>query len=426
MYFLDISTILWYIIQYDVLLGGIMKITGVVSEYNPFHMGHEYQIKKARELSSCDGIAVVMSGNFVQRGEPAIIDKFRRAEAAVRGGADLVIELPFPFSCQNAEMFAGAAIRELKKLNISALSFGCESSDIKMLKDIARLQLSSVFNTEVKEEIKSGTSYPKALSKVISSHLGEYAFTLSGSPNNVLAIEYIKSTIVHNLNLDLIPVKRMGKDHNDLSATGSYDSATAIRKVLLSSDKHNVSVTADSMEMLRDFHSEHKSFNSFNRYLQLLYYKILELGPDGLNEIYEVSEGLNNKIYANVFKHENIDDFIASLKSKRYTYSKLRRMLLNIILGIRREDMKGFMLFGEVSPVKVLAFNDVGRRIMREAKESGTAVINRYSDYRKYGLNAEELPTFSLTNKATNIYYLTMENKYLNYEYTANARYIKI
>lgn len=403
-----------------------MKITGIVSEYNPFHMGHEYQIKKARELSSCDGIAVVMSGNYVQRGEPAIIDKFRRAEAAVRGGADLVIELPLPFSCQNAEMFAGAAVRELKKLNIDALSFGCESTDIKMLKDIARLQLSSVFNTELKEEIKSGISYPKALSKVISTHLGEDAFTLAGSPNNVLAIEYIKSTIANNLNWSFIPVKRMGKAHNDLSATGSYDSATAIRKVLLSSDAASVSVTPASMEMLRDFHNEHENFNSLNRYLQLLYYKIIELGTDGLNEIYEVSEGLNNKIYSNVFKHENIDDLIASLKSKRYTYSKLRRMLLNIILGIRREDIKSFTMYGEFSPVKVLAFNDVGRKIMREAKERGTAVINRYSDYRKYSLNAEELPTFSLTSKATNIYYLTMKNKNLNIEYTANSRYIKM
>jgi len=106
-----------------------MKITGVVAEYNPFHAGHEYQLKMARKLSDCDCIAVVMSGNFVQRGEPAIIDKFKRAEAAVYGGADIVIELPMPFSCQNAEMFAFAAIKELKKLNVDSISFGCENDE---------------------------------------------------------------------------------------------------------------------------------------------------------------------------------------------------------------------------------------------------------------------------------------------------------
>ncbi len=275
-----------------------MKITGVVAEYNPFHMGHEFQLKKARELSSCDGIAVVMSGNYVQRGEPAIIDKFRRAEAAIYGGADIVIELPMPFSCQNAEMFADAAVKELNKIPVNALSFGCENSDTKLLKNIARVQLSTEFGNKIKEEIKKGMSYPRAMSNIIKLLLGEEAFNAAASPNNVLAVEYIKSTMKRNLKWDFVPVKRIGKAHNDTSFTGCFDSATAIRKTILNSAaKHTKSVPLKSAEQLYRFYKDH-GFNSFDNYLDLLHYKIIELGPYGLNDIYEVTEGLNNKVYS--------------------------------------------------------------------------------------------------------------------------------
>lgn len=402
-----------------------MKITGIVAEYNPFHMGHEYQLKKAKELSSCDGIVVVMSGNYVQRGEPAIIDKFKRAEASIYGGADLVIELPMPFSFQNADMFANAAIKELKKLPVNALSFGCESTNTSLLKDIATLQLDEKFNAAIKNEIKGGISYPKALSMVIGAFLGEEAFKAAGSPNNVLGIEYIKSTIKHHLDWDFVPVQRMGKEHNDILSTGYYDSATAIRKVLLNSLNSNISITEKSKEMIFKFYETHNKFNNLNNYLDILYYKIIDMGRENLKNIYEVTEGLNNKIYSNAFKHNSIDDFILALKSKRYTYSKLRRMMLNILLGITYNDINDFMLTND-NYVKVLAFNDVGRQIIKEAKSNGTAIINRFSDYKKNNLLAEDIPLFKLTDRATNIYNLPLNNRTLNQEYELNSIYVKI
>ncbi|MGB4438490.1 MAG: nucleotidyltransferase [Sedimentibacter sp.] len=405
-----------------------MKITGVVAEYNPFHMGHEYQLKKARELSGCEGLAVVMSGNFVQRGEPAIVDKFKRAEAAVYGGADLVIELPMPFSCQNAEMFSSAAISELKKLPVTALSFGCESDNTLLLKKVAAAQLNSpIYNKMLKEEMKKGISYPNALSNVLVSLLGDSAKEAIISPNNVLAIEYIKSTMKQNLNWDFVPVKRMGKNHNDENLTGHYDSATAIRKSILSgSCEYSNSLTLKSIEMLDKFYEEHESFNKLNNYLDYLYYKIIDMGIDGLNEIYEVSEGLNNKIYANIFKHKNIDDFIASLKSKRYTYSKLRRMILNILLDITYADINDFMLPYNQKYIKILAFNDVGRQIIKLIQGTGTSTINRYADYRKNNIFADDVNVFKLTNKSTDLFYLPFKNKEINQEYTQNAIYVKL
>ena len=154
-----------------------MNVTGIVAEYNPFHKGHEYQLKRARELSDCGGIAVVMSGNYVQRGEPAIIDKFKRAEAAVHGGADLVVELPMPFSCQSAEYFAYGAVNELKKLHIDSLSFGCENDDIELLKKIALLQIeNNDYDEYVKKELSKGISHAKAVSNAINNFIDNLSF----------------------------------------------------------------------------------------------------------------------------------------------------------------------------------------------------------------------------------------------------------
>jgi len=405
-----------------------MKVTGVVAEYNPFHKGHEYQLNKARELSGCDAIAVVMSGNFVQRGEPALIDKYKRAESAIYGGADLVIELPMPFSCQNAEVFAKAAVLELKKLPVTYLSFGCENDNIEILKEIAIIQTNNQeYNYTLKQELKSGISYPTAVTNTICkfSNMDFNIKDVMKSPNNVLGLEYIKNSIKMNCAWNFIPIRRIGSNHNDASINGKYASATAIRKTIIENSIHNLSesLTVKSSEMINRFYNEYKNFNTLNNYLNFIYYKILDIGIDGLNDIYEVSEGLNNKIYSNIFKYDNVDDFILSLKSKRYTYSKLRRILLNILLEIKKSNINDYMLLNKDNKfIKVLAFNDIGKQILKEAKNSSTYIINRFSDYKKSNINFN---VFNLTNKSTNIYYLPFENKKINEEYIQNAVYVK-
>jgi predicted nucleotidyltransferase len=403
-----------------------MKITGIVSEYNPFHKGHEYQLKKARELSGCDAVVCVMSGNFVQRGEPAIIDKFRRAEAAVWGGADIVIELPLPFSCQNAEMFAYGAIRELGKIPVHALSFGCENDNVDTLRRIAEAQLESIqYNNVLRDEIKKGISYPAAMTKALSSIMGSEFSDSVVSPNNVLAVEYIKSSMKQNVYLEFFPVKRIGKSHNDHELSGLFDSATAIRSGILSgSAKQTLSVTSKSMESINGFYSDYGSFNMLDNYMDIINFRIMELEKEGLNDIFDVSEGLNNKIYQSLFMHRSSHELIMSLKSKRYTYSRLRRILLNIALDITYKDIKKFMSTEQYKYIKVLAFNDTGRKVIKNAQSRGTAVICRYSDYKKFGISAEELPSFKLTAKATNLYYLPFENREANLEYKKNAAYI--
>lgn len=407
-----------------------MKTVGIVAEYNPFHKGHEYQLKMARELSGCDGVAAVMSGNFVQRGEPAIIDKYKRAEAAIYGGADLIIELPMPYSCQNAEVFARAATAELKKLNITHLSFGCESDDLRLLKEIALIQVNDKDCSKIiKEEMKRGISYPSALTNAINKiSVNNDISDIIKAPNNVLAIEYIKSSIILDCNWSFVPVKRIGKNHNDENISGYYDSASAIRKGILSdfTKLNTSSLTNKSIEMIKRFYDEYHGFNNLNNYLYYIYYQILTMGADGLNNIYDVSEGLNNKIYSNIFSFNSIDEYIMSLKSKRYTYSKIRRILLNILLGINVNYIRKFMLTNKTDTesnfIKVLAFNDKGRQILRNTKINGTTVINKFSDYKK---NRIDLSTFNLTDKSTNIYYLPFSNRKINEEYLNNAVYVQ-
>lgn len=399
-----------------------MRITGVVAEYNPFHSGHEYQLRMARRLSGCDCIAVVMSGNYVQRGEPAIIDKFKRAEAAIYGGADIVIELPMPFSCQNAEMFAHAAIMELKKLNVDSISFGCETDNVRLLKKIALLQLTPGFNNYIKEEMKKGLSYPNAMSNALKFILNEEAEAVY-SPNNVLAVEYIKSAVKLNLELQYYPVKRVGMAHNDTEISGLFHSATAIRNAIMEGSFDNLMLTEKSTELIKKFCKEHKKYNKLNNYRDYLYYKIITC--DDLEEIYEINEGLNNKIISQVYKHETIDEFIMSLKSKRYTYSKLRRSLLNILLDIKKVDIINIMSTND-KYVKVLAFNNTGRKAIKNAVNNGTIVINRYSDYKKNNLTPEKLMRFNITNKTSNIYYLPLENRKMNSEYFENAVYVDV
>lgn len=397
-----------------------MKITGVVAEYNPFHSGHEYQLKMAKELSGCDCLAVVMSGNYVQRGEPAIIDKFKRAEAAIYGGADIVIELPMPFSCQNAEMFAFAAMKELKKMNIDSISFGCENDNVFILQKIAELQLSPKFNNFVKAEMKKGISYPNAMSNSLKALLGSEAEAVY-RPNNVLVVEYIKSAMKLNLNLRYYPVKRLGMNHNDTEISGPFHSASAIRKFIIEGSFSNLKLTDKSIEMIEKFYQEHKKYNTLNNYLDYLYYKIIN--TEQLHNIYEIKEGLNNKIISQVYKHESIGDLIISLKSKRYTYSKLRRGLLNILLDIETVDINKIMST-DFDYIKVLSFNNEGRKAINYIRQNGTKLINRYSDYKKYCLNPDELPIFNITNKSSNIYYLPLENRKLNSEYVENAIYV--
>lgn len=408
-----------------------MKILGIIAEYNPFHNGHAYHINAAKNKSNCDAVVVAMSGNFVQRGEPAIIDKWRRAKSAIYGGADLVIEIPLPFACQNAEMFANAAFKVLENIPIDILSFGCESNNTDTLYKIADLQLNQKdkYNNSIKNYLDLGFSYPESVSNTIKLLLGSYEANTISTPNNILALEYIKNIIRSPINIDILPIIRVGSDYNDTTITNSIASASSIREALFKKDFLLIKNTLpkESFKQIYDFYIKNNFFNSLENYLNIIYYSIIDNGTEHLKEIIDISEGLENKIYKNTLTYKSVNEFIVSLKSKRYTYARIRRILLNILLDFNKQIIEKSKQ--EITNyIRILASNKNGQQVMKKMKKSNIKIITKTSDYKRYNIDINYNTIFQLTNKTTNIYHLPFKSndKMLNIEYKKSVNFIDI
>ena len=287
-----------------------IKICGIICEYNPLHKGHIYQIQKAKEIIKPDYIVCIMSGNFVQRGENAVFDKFARTKAVLNSGADAVVELPTIYSLQSAEYFAFGGVQIADNIGCSHLCFGSESGDIDVL--------SEKDNSSFKSLIKSGVSYGKALSQ------------FENEPNNLLGKEYIKS--INELNSKIIPitVKRIQQ----------YYSASKIREDLTNKLINNEMYPFDGSPLF------------FERFFEIIKYKIISSNYEELSKICGVSEGLEYKIKKEVLLSESLDELILNIKSKRYTYSRISRILCCLLLDINKEKLQ--TLISSAPMVKLL------------------------------------------------------------------------
>lgn len=327
-------------------------ITGVVCEFNPFHDGHAHLIEEIKKNNDTR-IVAFMSGNFVQRGDAAIFDKYSRAKTAVENGADLVIEIPTVFAVQSAEGFAKASTDLMKKSNvIDSIAFGAECSDTEKLKDIAEFLKKEETQKLISEEMKNGVSYAKAIQNIAKTDI-------LTTPNNVLAIEYLK-----NCNLPALAVKRIGKGHD---SDDIFYSASAIREELKKNNKDNL------------------NFATLKNCENAILYKLRTMSKSDFSLIPDVNEGLENKIVKAVAENTNIDDIIMAIKSKRYTHARIRRIILRAFLGISKDDIQS------VPYLKILAFNENGRKILTKIKkQSSLPIITKHKDtkdlngYAKY------------------------------------------
>ena len=337
-------------------------ITGIICEFNPFHAGHKYLIDSVKNKN--DGIVCVMSGNFVQRGEFAVYDKFSRAESALKNGADLVIELPCAYSLRSAEGFAKAGVELIEATNaIDRIAFGAECDDIDKLKKTA----SEIKENEqrIKEEMKKGLAYPAARNSVIGSEILE-------TPNNILAVEYIKAA-----KLPCIAVKRIGKGHD--SDDEKY-SASEIRKNLSA----NEICTLENCE-------------------RAVLAKLRCMTANDFLQIEDVTEGLENRIAEMVKISTSLDELYDNIKTKRYTHSRIRRIVLKAYLGINKH-------FTENVPyIRILGFNQKGKEILAGMKKSADLpIINRYSDIHTLDEYGKAL--FELECRCTDLYNLGYKN----------------
>ena len=395
-----------------------MNNIAIIAEFNPFHNGHQFLIDEIKTKYKPDNIIVVMSGNFVQRGDLSIIDKWRRAEAAIHCGANLVLELPVPYAFQNAQVFAEGALAIISKLDIDHICFGTESDDIEDLAKIAGLLTneSTDFKRLLQSSLKQGVSFPKALSMTLDNDMPEGLL----SPNNILAIEYMKTINKKNYSITACHVKRKGSPYNSELIIDNLSSATAIRKALFNGADADVrnNVPDDSYRLLDDFYKENNGYNSMDRLFDALKYKILSTDPISLRNIYDMGEGLENRILKCVEGAEDLESFIMAIKSKRYTYLRIRRILLNILLNLTKDTFDTLSV-DDITFAKVLAIDNKGRSFLR-ASSHKLNFITRKSDFDSLHASSTDNIINDLTHYSTKIYYLAINSCLLNNENKMN------
>ena len=357
-----------------------MNITGLITEYNPFHNGHLYHLNTAKKNTNCDGIVCIMSGNFVQRGEPAIIDKWKRTEMALVNGVDLVIELPTFYAVSSAEFFAKGAIKILNSTGvINNIFFGSECGDINLLYKIAKLLTNEPedFKLKVKENLKSGITYAKAREKALIDILQDDSLNdvLSNS-NNILGIEYIKAIIDNKSNITPLTMKREGSRYNDKNLNSIFSSATSIRENIKKNSNLNslkAYVPPQSLDILNKLLSNDYPFVFEEDMYNFIKYRLLT-NCINFNNIFEVKEGIDNKFLKEVYHSTSYEDLIFRVKSKRYTYTKISRLLSQLFFALDNYHFEELMK-DENLYIRVLGFNDTGRLILKEIKKSSSIPI---------------------------------------------------
>lgn len=333
------------------------KVLGIVAEYNPFHTGHKYHILESKRKSGAEYVVAVMSGNFTQRGEPALFNKWKRSELAIKAGVDLVIELPFVFACNSAEFFAKGSVGILNGLGIvDYISFGSELGVIEDLSKTAELLINETdsFKKDLQFNLDKGDSFPVARSKALGA-FGKYV----NEPNNILAIEYLKE--LKNLKSTIKPltIKRKGNDYNSDKLDILFSSANGIRKSI----EENKKTAAERFlpeEIRGDILDENKfSFVSNRNFFDCL--KLLFLRDDNFGDVFSCAEGLENIVSREIRNVSNVEELIGKLKSKRYTRTRIMRFLTHSLVGFYKGAPMN--LFGHV-----LAFNEKGAEILKEIK----------------------------------------------------------
>lgn len=395
-----------------------MKLLGLIVEYNPFHNGHLYHLKKSKEITNSTHTIAVMSGHFLQRGEPALFDKYTRSEMAVKNGVDLVVELPVIFSCQSAEYFSSGAIKLLNSLNIvDNICFGSEEGNIETLYKISQILVKEPyeFKNYLKKYLDNGLLFAKARSNALFDYINnnkiidinnEDLYNILNSSNNILGIEYIKSILKLKSSIKPHTITRIKSSYNSENIESEICSATAIRKNL--KENNDISFLKDVVPKDTFLTIKNKIDNNFYPIFDENFYDELSFTVlrdyKNLDKYFEVNEGIENKIYQNILKHDNLNDFILSLKSKRYTLTKIKRTLNNILLGIYKDDFEIIKHIDTLPYVRVLAFNDKGREIIKATKEnSDIKIINKFSDI-SYNDDLIFNTMINYDIKATNLY----------------------
>ena len=379
------------------------KIIGIIAEYNPFHLGHRYQIEKIKELYPDSIIIAIISTNFTQRGDISLLNKWNKTTICLNEGIDLVIELPTLYATQSADIFAYGALSILNKFKIDTLVFGSETNDIASFTTLANIQINNPKYPElVKNYLSLGLNYPTAMSKALK----ELTNTKIDKPNDLLALSYIKEIIKNNYPITPISIKRTNDYHsNSLQNNTNIINASLIREMFLNNQDISPYIPNNTKELLYQY-------LSLNNAYTLLKYNIIN-NENNLSTYLDIEEGLDKRILKYLDPSRTWMDLVNNLKTKRYTYNKINRTLLHLLLNIKKEDNTKEIY------LRVLGFNDKGREYLKKIKKDTNLDI--FTSYRK-----NKSPLLDLEYHSTYIYSLiTNDSSLIKREYQSKPIILK-
>ena len=359
-----------------------MKACGIIAEYNPFHKGHHYQIEQIRKQTDTDVIVVAMSGNFVQRGEPAIENKWHRAKMALENGADLILELPTLSSTQATDWFAAGGVGILHAAKCQEIAFGVE--DIRIDYQIAFeewIALQTKIKEDVTNEEMKSLTYANRLSLISKENFGEDSplYRLMQQPNQQLGFAYVKEILSRNIPMKFLTIERIGNGHLDEKIQDEqFASGTALRKQLLKSER-NYQLYSQLAYLEEVSSAEYR--NHWEQYWSLLKYQLERSSVEELRMIYQMDEGIEHRFKKILPQANSFHDFIQLLKNKRWTWARLQRLCLYVLLGITKKQMeKHFESIRKPKEVTVLGFSGMGRKYLKKLREEETLFITNYAD----------------------------------------------
>lgn len=351
-----------------------MKILGLIVEYNPFHLGHLYHLNEAKKLINPDVTVIVMSSHFVQRGEPAISDKWTRANVAIKNGIDLVIELPFVYSVQSADYFARGAIDILHKLNVTDIVFGSETGDIEIFENIALTikNNQNEYDKLVKKYMALGLRYPDACNQALTLLMNKSVTT----PNDLLGLAYVKEVINNDYQINLHCIKRTNDFHS--LEIKNICSASAIRNAI----KNKIDISNQFCN-----YEDYNEFYFLDNLFPFLRYRLLTITKNDLKNLHLVDEGIENLLIDKITDCGDIEEFISILTSKRYTRSRIQRMLIHVLMNNSKTEIVTAM---NIDYIRVLKMNDIGQKYLNKIKKHCLyKIITNFSSYRHPALDIE-------------------------------------
>ncbi len=414
-----------------------MRAVGLVTEYNPFHNGHLHHLRQSLRMTGADASVAVMSGHFLQRGEPALVDKWVRTEMALAAGVDLVFELPFAFACNSAPHFAMGAVQSLNALGVlDSLCFGSEAGDLAQLDKVASVlvERQDELARLTAARLRDGISYPVARSSVVAGFLPETPPDILASPNNILGIEYLKALRSSGSRLVPYTIKRLGAGYHDTDMTSQVASATGIRQMIAAGKGVDSWLPKACRKTLNEALQAGRHLDAGRLFIALQSHLLQE--SEVLRDVYLVDDGIDRRISLAALQAGSFADLVAEVKSRQWTQTRIQRILMYLLLQVKATEMQAFLQVGPLY-LRLLGSSERGRKILARARRRkslpiiadparATNTLRKFYRHRStFQQLAEEMLRLDL--RATRIYALLQQQPsgdYLNQDYYQPVRQV--